>query len=204
MNAYYTVVPTCLLLDNDLTPGTRLIYGAIASLCFDGPSCQPTNQELADMFNIDARTAQRCIRALEEKGYLAIDDNETRTISLSTGMTVAPPLNDNRKTVRDDAPAPPKDAFEQFWAVYPKKKWKPEAKKAWEARSKKPGFPDLTTLIGALEQWKRTDEWLKDGGQFIPGAGKWLRNDGWNNELPASSDAVLEAKKKQLREASRG
>lgn len=75
---------------------------------------------------------------------------------------------------------PPKGAgFEEFWAAYPKKVAKKSAKKAFES-VKVP----LETLLAALERQKCSEQWSKDGGQYIPNPATWLNQGRWEDELP--------------------
>ena len=71
--------------------------------------------------------------------------------------------------------------FEQFWQAYPKKRDKARAEKAF---SKAIGKADLETMLQALEAQKRSPEWQKDGGQYIPLAATWLNGCRWEDELP--------------------
>lgn len=68
--------------------------------------------------------------------------------------------------------------FERFWAAYPKKRNKETARKAF----KKLKGVSIETLLEAIEKQKRSQDWLKDGGQFIPYPATWLNAGGWENE----------------------
>jgi hypothetical protein len=41
----------------------------------------------------------------------------------------------------------------------------------------------LETILTALEQHKKSDQWRKDNGQFIPHPATWLNNERWADEL---------------------
>ncbi len=56
------------------------------------------------------------------------------------------------------------DQFEVFWEAYPKKKSKGDARKAFAALKN----VNLDLLLSALEEQKKSKDWLKEGGQFIP------------------------------------
>lgn len=84
---------------------------------------------------------------------------------------------------------PAKDTlFEQFWAVYPKKIAKPKAILAWNKISADTEL--LQKILAALESQKRSENWLKDGGQFIPYPATYLNNRRWEDtvETPANSN----------------
>ena len=76
-------------------------------------------------------------------------------------------------------------AFEAFWSAYPKKTGKGEAKKAF-AKVKTP----LDTLLKAVENQKRSVQWQKDGGQYIPNPATWLNQGRWEDELLVNTAAM--------------
>ena len=72
--------------------------------------------------------------------------------------------------------------FEAFWNAYPKvkQKSKQEAREAFA----KVDVP-LQTLLDALEVQKRSNDWTKDGGQYIPYPAKWLNKRRWEDSMDA-------------------
>ena len=79
------------------------------------------------------------------------------------------------------------ERFDRFWAVYPKKKSKGQAEKAWIKIN--PDDELLGVMLSSLERWKRSREWLREGGQYIPHPSTWLNAKGWEDELPVSRDS---------------
>lgn len=71
-------------------------------------------------------------------------------------------------------------AFDTFWAAYPKKVKKKEARKKFQAVF--PKKVSLETLLSALEAHKGSDQW-KDV-KFIPHPSAWLNQERWEDELP--------------------
>lgn len=71
-----------------------------------------------------------------------------------------------------------------FWSAYPRKVGKKAAMRAW-ARAK--DRPPLADILSALERQSRSDQWRKDGGQFIPHPATWLNRGGWADELPTTA-----------------
>lgn len=71
--------------------------------------------------------------------------------------------------------------FDEFWRVYPRKADKGNARKAWAQTEKI--RPDLQTLIDAVIAQSQTDQWYKDGGQYIPYPASWLRGERWDDCL---------------------
>src|SRR6185437_11831125 len=71
--------------------------------------------------------------------------------------------------------------FEQFWAVYPKKVGKDAAVKAWKKR--RPDAELAEAMIAAVENHRRSLQWRKDDGQYIPNPATWLNQGRWQDEL---------------------
>ena len=123
----------------------------------------------------------------EEKASLELDENSAYRLAEATPLqlcdeSVTSPSTQERKgkdrVVKDSK----KDicaAFDQFWSAYPKKINKQGALKAFE----KVDVP-VETLLAALENHKRSAQWVKDGGQFIPHPTTWLNQRRWEAELP--------------------
>jgi len=70
--------------------------------------------------------------------------------------------------------------FETFWKEYPKRKGKDAAKKAFE-KVRGQGV-ELEVLLSAVRLQKDSDQWVKDGGQFIPYPATWLNQGRWQDD----------------------
>ncbi len=73
--------------------------------------------------------------------------------------------------------------FEEFYSSYPKKRNRGDAEKAW--RGLKPDVELLCKMLEAVAWQVHTYDWVKEGGQFIPLPGTWLRGKRWLDEPPA-------------------
>lgn len=74
------------------------------------------------------------------------------------------------------------DGFAAFWEAYPKKAGKAAALKAWNKIA-----PDVSLqeqMGKALEVQKQSQQWRKDGGQYIPMPATWLNGRRWEDETP--------------------
>ena len=71
--------------------------------------------------------------------------------------------------------------FQAFWSAYPKKCAKISALKAFEKIN--PDRVLLSQMIGAIEERRKTEQWQKDNGQFIPNPTTWLNQRRWEDEL---------------------
>ena len=86
--------------------------------------------------------------------------------------------------------------FDQFWSVYPRKEGKEKARAAFL----KVSVP-LKTLLDAVERQKKSDQWTKEGGRFIPHASTWLNGKRWEDELSGRYEAIPKGASGDLGEA---
>lgn len=68
--------------------------------------------------------------------------------------------------------------FDRFWALYPKKKSKKDAIKAWDKL--KPSLELCKVMDAALRKQMTWKQWQDP--QFIPLPGTWIRGENWNDE----------------------
>lgn len=74
--------------------------------------------------------------------------------------------------------------FDTFWKAYPHKVGKGAALKAWEKAK-----PNLELCLKAISWQKNSQQWVKDGGQFIPHPSTWINQKRWLDE-PIKSGQV--------------
>ena len=70
--------------------------------------------------------------------------------------------------------------FDEFWQAYPKKTGKGEARKAWAKI--RPNAELLQQMLNAIAWQSQSEQWRKDGGQFIPMPSTWLNQQRWEDE----------------------
>lgn len=82
----------------------------------------------------------------------------------------------------DKIPRPKHDqeAFDIFWAAYPRKDELAASVKAWDRL--KPDRGLCRTMYSALTLHKQSYQWTKDSGQFIPTFASWLKGQKWRNQ----------------------
>jgi hypothetical protein len=71
-------------------------------------------------------------------------------------------------------------AFEEFWSAYPKHVGKVKALEKW------PGDEHLEAILSALGWQKKSSQWVRDGGQYVPNPATWLHQQRWKDEKPSA------------------
>ncbi len=85
------------------------------------------------------------------------------------------------------------DDFEQFWALYPRKQAKQDARKAWSKLN--PSADLVADILISVSQHCLTQEWRKDRGQFVPLPASFIRGERWTDELSATAEPSGESRK---------
>ncbi len=70
--------------------------------------------------------------------------------------------------------------FDDFWKKYPNKVAKKKAYQSWLRISPDEKLSKL--IMQGLEKAKKSAQWTKDGGTFIPHPTTWLNQERWNDE----------------------
>lgn len=78
------------------------------------------------------------------------------------------------------------DNFAAFWQAYPRRVAKGAAQTAWKKMNC--DKISLQTFIDAIDRAKRSAQWKKDNGQFIPHPATWLNQRRWEDEPEAAKD----------------
>ena len=76
----------------------------------------------------------------------------------------------------ETAPKTLTDKFDLFWRLYPRKRGKGAARRAFEKALKR---ADFATIIGGLQAYLPH---LPDDHQFIPHPSTWLNGERWDDE----------------------
>lgn len=70
--------------------------------------------------------------------------------------------------------------FELFWDAYPNKTAKKKARQSWDKLN--PTGELFASVMRGLEKAKKSPQWTKDAGQYIPHPTTWLNQERWNDE----------------------
>ena len=76
------------------------------------------------------------------------------------------------------------ESFSTFWKVYPRKDGKKAAQKSFVRIMRDADDPAdlLDRLIRSVELARRSPQWQRDDGQFIPLPATWLNNERWEDQ----------------------
>ena len=103
-------------------------------------------------------------------------DMESRLTAIEARLTAL----EGRKTVVPGE-------FDLFWAQYPKKVGKQAAQKAFRNAQNRPRIDDL---LKAIDRARLSEQWRKDGGQFIPNPATWLNQGRWDDQPTGAAQAA--------------
>lgn len=129
----------------------------------------------------------------KDKEYMDIyacttDENTANSSESAENESVEPSQNNKRRSSQKvEITEEISQMFAVFWKAYPRKKDKQYALNAFAKL--KPTDELLEKMLVAIEAQKKTREWKKDNGQFIPYPSSWLNARRWEDEL---SDSEVE------------
>ena len=196
------------LPDGDTIALVFVMMLAMAGERNEGGYIPYSEEDLSALLDVPIQTIRMAIRAMESRRMIDFDDglfhitnwdkyqsvdgmekikeqNRERVArfrerqkqkALETPKT-APALPEPEKEEK----SPMDRRFERFWKAYPKKVGKGAAERSF--KKYKPNDDLTDRMIASVEAHKRSDQWKKDGGQYIPNPATWLNQRRWEDEL---------------------
>lgn len=168
--------------------------------------CIPYSEEdLSMLLDIELPTVRMALKAMESRRMIDFDDGLFHVTNWDKyqsvdGMEKIREQNRLRKANQRERqralaaattkalPSPGKETmspldrrFEKFWKSYPRKVGKGAAEKSF--KKYKPDDALTERMIASVEAHKRSDQWRRDGGQYIPHPATWLNQRRWEDEL---------------------
>lgn len=159
----------------------------------------------ASLFPYDDLDVNDGLESLHRVGLITrYERGEVRVISIPTWLKhqqphIREPLSDLPSSSADPVPEPDRPVgkgregngkegvlgalarFERFWSLYPRKTAKDAARKEW--LKLQPNDELTETIVGKVQAYKASPQWLKDDGQYIPHARTWLHQKRWEDEV---------------------
>jgi len=126
----------------------------------------------------------------DEKALLMLKDNGSYSMAtngIPNGNQMAPQVRLGKVSIGKDSIVKDSNSdidFQTFWNNYPVKKGKGNAEKAWHKLK-----PPMSEVIAALEAQKKTDQWTKDNGKYIPYPATWLNGKRWEDEVEVATSS---------------
>lgn len=115
---------------------------------------------------------------------LATDHREKataiRALLLTISKTGKPPTVRLKPT--EDTPG-----FARFWQDYPRKIGKADARGMWLKWKCEP-FTDK--ILAALDAARKSPDWTKEAGAYVPHPATWLNREGWEDDFTAPKKAA--------------
>lgn len=102
-------------------------------------------------------------------------------------------VDPNSKEPSDEPKREPsrRDGFESFWTAYPRKVGKGKAVDSWE---KNKCSRIVEKIVLAVKNAKRSKDWMKEDGRYIPNPTTWLNQERWDDEpeMDEKAEPVLD------------
>lgn len=120
------------------------------------------------------------------------EDSPSTTRGLDPGMegkgkegrnTPQPPKGGRRSKPAGSEHDPP--GFAEFWAVYPRRDARQDAVKAFRQVGVHESPQLLQSVLAGVRAWSVHEQWVRDGGRYIPLPASWLRGRRWEDEALA-------------------
>ena len=116
---------------------------------------------------------------LEEKEQLIIEQNGSyRICDVGIPSSGIPSIDKDSIDKNIDIDTQIANDFAMFWKAYPRKKDKANAEKAFKKVK-----VSVDVLINVIEKQKKTADWIKEGGKYIPYPATWLNGRRWEDEI---------------------
>lgn len=118
---------------------------------------------------------QKCRTNRENGGKRTVANARKRLQTIANHSETSQTKNKNITPL-----TPQGELFGRFWSAYPKKVGKANCEQ-WFLRHKV-DESTLQAMLESLAYLKTTEQWQKDGGQYIPNPQTWLNGRRWEDE----------------------
>ena len=169
--------------------------------------------ELVTLYTVDGKpflqmsTWERHQQIRAKKSKYPAPENRLNTTDSACNQLIADDSKCSRNPIQSESESESKEntararmdeLFDRFWAAYPRKTDKQDAKKAFFRL--KPDEALLKTMLAAIEKQKKSAQWAEEGGRFIPHASTWLNGCRWEDQMPSGTGKRVSAQDYSQRE----
>ena len=148
------------------------------------------------------------VKAKKANGFI---EKQTEAKKADTDTNKDTDTDTNKDTDTDNPPfnppAEPRESvqekrFAEFWEEYPKKVGKQDALRKWNKI--KPNAELFGRIMQAVKDAKKTEQWIKEGGRFIPNPSTWINQGRWDDELIPADNSRQTNERRASYEKQRG
>lgn len=200
----YGMIPKMIMQDRNLHIAAKAIYAYLASFAGAASCCYPSRGKICSDLGISNDTFSKYLKQLTECGYLTVAQEKehgrfAHNVYTLLDMVVPCPIvsdtedsghgemvstsnssKSNKNKKKNSNTKGSTSGFGDFWTVYPKKKAKEAAKKAWDKL--RPDEELRSIILQAVQAQINNPDWKKAGGQYIPHPASWLNGRRWEDE----------------------
>ena len=126
----------------------------------------------------EAGAATRWQAVAKDSDAIANDSNAIQTIAPDSKNGYSESKSKSKSNTPNGVNNTRERDFERFWACYPKKVGKQAALAAFKKTK-----VSVDTMISTIEKQKRSLQWTRDNGQYIPNPSTWLNQGRWDDEV---------------------
>lgn len=173
------------------------IYIALCSLSAkqkNAPIIEGYRQDISRYAGVTEKTLYRRLPALEELGIVKIEPQDRKSDGKYRKVRIWLTNNNLAAGHIEDRSPPPSvryikerkkeilmsvEDFKIFYTNYPKKKNPAKARTSFLKLDKNL----LPQILAAVESQKKSPDWIKDGGKYIPYPATWINGECWENEV---------------------
>lgn len=149
------------------------VYGSLVGINKDYSKWSFASTESVQVYQ--SGTSTESVQGVPNQSFAS-----TESVQVDSTKSVHTKDNLPKDNQQKKKPCASADAFARFWAAYPKKKSKGQAEKTFSKIN--PSEQLVDAMVAAIERAKNSNDWRKDGGQYIPYPSTWLNSKGWEDE----------------------
>lgn len=198
----FNQIPTDILDNKELSLLDKFIYSEVFTVTKQGNEFFMSNARLAERYNVTIRTVKRSMKNLKDLGFISMKlyRNEQKMVTKRSVSVVTPvtPPSDMSDTTLVTPVTPPSDTsvtynrsinrsieyiesdFEKLWQLYPNKKGKDLALRAYK-KAIKDGTTNKEIQTGIVNL-KKEIAFKETEKQYIPHGGTWFNQKRWEDD----------------------
>lgn len=212
--SYYAIIPASVRYDKRLTANAKLLYGEITALCNEQGYCWASNDYFASLYEVSKQSISHWIKQLCDYGYIkssliyaegtkeikaryltlllegTIENYATPTVEKFKDNITSSNNTNNNTSKKNEVD----DLFDQFYASYPKKVDKTDARKVFHSLIKSGVKTD--TIFAKLAIYRQKINRESTELKFIRGPARFLRTlEDYEESSPTSAPKPSPVKK---------